>query len=398
LKNNVHNALILVIFLILPLGLLWIFSFRAVRSKIGDYYFKQNQYVQAAYWYEKSVRKDGLNYSQSRTNLNEAEDNRFKLKSMTRQQGEYCNLGQSGFNQTGNYFKRQWSKERLMGFKAKGNELKYEDDLSKLKLAIHREMEKRLLKAGQFLGFGQKTDLKYLLDDRKLFHMELLGFVGTEAKKEMRIFDNVSNKFKNLFRETSDLNEFNYLISIGYFFKGLIDEEEGNFSLANLNYEKVIYSPEITTCSGIRQKILLAKMADKYSKRLPNFGKAGNVHVLLESEDPLIVAGVSPGPDNFLEYTPCAISPKSRLTIRGEVLGGSTTSCIVPRIVFWGLKGYIGEASKKYSINRNFNISYQFSVPSGTSYATPRITFYTSCFSDGQKVLIREFKVNKFLR
>jgi tetratricopeptide (TPR) repeat protein len=396
-NSRFPSTLTLAFALFLTLSLTFVFSFREVRLKIGDYCFRQGKFDQAANWYEKAVRKGGLSSAQSRVGRLGYQDDLYKLKSALRQQGDYY-LGQSNFDQAANWYGRLVSEERLKGLKDRGDRLKYEEDLSKLKLALHRQMEEKLLKVSQFLGFGQNKDLKSLLKDPKLFLKDIHELVGTEPKEELLNFDNISNNFKSLFGKKTDSKELDYLISIGYFFKGFIDEAEGNFMSANLNYEKASSCPEFSNIFSERREKNLSKMADEYSKRSPYFEKVGNTYVLLESEDPLIVTGVSPGPDNFLEYSNWPIKiviqkyPVPRFRIQGEVLGGSTTSCIIPRIVFWGPKGYIGGTAQKYPVNGNFDICFPFSVPDGTVNVTPRISFDASCFSDGQKILIKEFK------
>jgi len=50
----------LIFALILLLALTWVLSFRPVRLKIGDYYFKQRKFDQAANWYGKVVRAEKL--------------------------------------------------------------------------------------------------------------------------------------------------------------------------------------------------------------------------------------------------------------------------------------------------------------------------------------------------
>jgi len=287
--------------------------------------------------------------------------------------------------------------EKLNVVQDKADRLKSEGDLSKLRLALHGQMEERLLKVSQFLGFGQKKDLKSLLEDPKLFLKDIHEFVGPEPKEELLNFDNISNNFKNLFEKKTDSKELDYLISIGYFFKGFIDEAEGNFISANLNYEKAASCPEFSNIFSERREKILSKVADEYFKRSPSFEKVGHWKVLLESEDPLIVIGVS-SPDNYLVYANWPIKiviqkyPVPRFRIQGEVLGGSTTSWIILRVAFSGPKGYIWETESKYPVEGKFDIYFSFPVPEGTVKVTPQITFDPSGFSKGQRILIRDFK------
>ena len=390
--------------MLLTLTSTWILSLRPVRLRIGDYYFNQSKFDQAANWYEKAVRKGGLNSAQSRAGRLGYEDDLYKLKSALRHQGDFY-FNRRNFDQASNWYERVVKVEKLKVVQDKANRLKSEEYLSKLESSLFRQMEERLLEVSHLLGFGQETDLKSLLMDPKLFLRDVHEFVGPEpkgefkkAKEELVNFDNISNNFKSLFGEKTDSKELDYLISIGYFFKGFIEETEGNFISANSNYEKAASCPEFSNILNERRKKILSKVADEYFKRSPSFEKVGNAYVLLESEDPLIITGLSPGPGNYLEYAHWPIKiviqkyPVPRFRVQGEVLGRSTTSCIIPRIVFWGLKGYIGETALKYPIEGKFDIYFSFPVPEGTVDVTPRITFDASCFSKGQKILIEEFK------
>jgi hypothetical protein len=46
----------LAILLIVPLLFLWLISHREVRLKIGDYYYEQGNFDQAANWYQTQQR------------------------------------------------------------------------------------------------------------------------------------------------------------------------------------------------------------------------------------------------------------------------------------------------------------------------------------------------------
>ncbi|MGA2462884.1 MAG: interleukin-like EMT inducer domain-containing protein [Thermodesulfobacteriota bacterium] len=276
-----HKTLTLTLTLTLTFALLlilafnWAFSSRSVRLKIGDYYFTRGNYDQALNWYEKVVRKEKLKTNQDKSDRIKYEEDLYKLKSAIRQQGDYY-LGQSNFDQAANCYGRLVSEERLKGLKDRGDRLEYAEDLSKLKLALHRQMEERLLKVSQFLGFGQNKDLKSLLEDPKLFLKDIHELVGPEPKEELLNFDNISNNFKSLFGKKTDSKELDYLISISYFFKGFIDEAEDNFALADSNYEKAIkLSPSLSNVITERKNKILPGLSDEYFYRSPlNWGMA----------------------------------------------------------------------------------------------------------------------------
>jgi hypothetical protein len=50
------SALSLALILLLTLALTCVFSLRAVRLKIGDYYFKRGKFDQAVNWYQTQQR------------------------------------------------------------------------------------------------------------------------------------------------------------------------------------------------------------------------------------------------------------------------------------------------------------------------------------------------------
>jgi len=214
---------ILILLFLIPLTLTWLLSLRPVRLKIGDYYYNQGNFDQAVNWYERLLREHGFKGAENRI-----------------------------------------------------DRLKYEEDLSKLKLALHRQMEERLLKVSQFLGFGQNKDLKSLLKDPKLFPKDIQVSPGTKPKEELQNFDNISNNFKRLFGENTDSRELDNFISMGYFFKGIIDEAENNFILADSIYEKAAVSYRVMSRQFIeRRKNILLNVADEHFSRSPlNWVKA----------------------------------------------------------------------------------------------------------------------------
>jgi hypothetical protein len=348
----------------LALTLTWVLSIRPVRLKIANYYFQNCKYEQASSWYEKVVRKEKLDIRQGGS-----------------------------------------------------NHLKYEDDLSKLKSALLPVMEERLLKNSQILGFGEGKDLKSLLVDPQFFLKDINHLVGDEPKKQLQRvkedldnFINISSYYKNLLEEKTNSSKLNYFVSIGYFLAGIADEAEGNFLSADSNYEKALDSQQ-TFSSQIneRGKKILPKVADEYFSRSPLIRKVGNANVILQSESPLVVIGTVPGVGNYLLYEICPVNliiqkyTSTGLRIKGEVQGGNSESCIIPRVIFWGpkgyvgktaLKGYVGETGLKYSIKGKFDIKFKFSVPSETANISPMITFDGSCMSEGKKIVVEEVKWN----
>ena len=124
----------------------------------------------------------------------------------------------------------------------------------------------------------------------------------------------------------------------------------------------------------------------------------GNANVLQESETPLILAGVKPGVGNYLLYEYCPLKylmarfSSTRLSIQGEVFGGSWKSCIMPRAIFWGSEKYIDETGHRYLIEGQFDITLSFVTPPETLNVTPMITFDASCFLEGQKILLKDVR------
>ena len=215
---------IILIILALTLALAWVFSLRPVRLKVGDYYFKNGNFNQAVNWYEKVVREERLGIDQNR-----------------------------------------------------GNHLKYEQNLSKLKSSVILEIEETLFKIGQILGFIENKDLKCLLMDSKIFLKNIDHLIGNDAKEklkkakvELQNFSNILNNFKRLWENKTDSKELYYLISIGYFFEGIIEEAKDNFVSADLNYQKAITSSQnIANQLSERRKMISLKIADEYFHRSP---------------------------------------------------------------------------------------------------------------------------------
>lgn len=286
----------------------------------------------------------------------------------------------------------------------KADRLNYEEDLCKLRAILIPVMQRRLLKVSQVLGFGESKDSKSLFTDPDVFLKDINYLVGDKpkdkllkAKEGLANFNNISNKFKRLCEKGPDNKELDYLISVSYFFKGIIYEAENNFISAHSNYEKAVNSPSIILSHiNERKNRILPKVDNEYFNRPPSIKRVGNINVFWESESPLIITGVVPGVDNYLEYEAYPVKiiiqkySSTKLKIQGEVLGG--TSCIMPRVVFRGTKGIIGETALKHPVKGNFDINFSFLTPDGASTVEPRITFDSSCFSEGQKIIVKDFK------
>ncbi len=75
------STLALTLCLFLTLSLSWMFSLRPIRLMIGDYYFGQSKFDQAAIWYEKVVRKERLKVDQGGATLLKYESDLTKFKS-----------------------------------------------------------------------------------------------------------------------------------------------------------------------------------------------------------------------------------------------------------------------------------------------------------------------------
>ena len=214
----------LIFALILLLALTWVLSFRPVRLKIGDYYFNQGKFNQAVNWYEKVIRKGKLKIDQNR-----------------------------------------------------GDRLIYGGDLSKLKSSLILVMEENLLSVSQLLGFEQAKDLKTILTDQKLFLADINELIGAESKVKMRTakeelanFNIILDNYKKHDEIKTESRELGYLVSVGYLFKGIIDEGENNFVSADLTYEKAGAGyPEILNIFNERRKKILFNVADEYFYRSP---------------------------------------------------------------------------------------------------------------------------------
>lgn len=329
------------------LALTWALSLRPVRLKIGDYYFSRGSIDQAVNWYGKVLR-------------------RFKL-TMTKD-GAY--------------------------------HLRFPEDSAKMKSSFLLKMRNSLLGVGQILGFGQHEDLQYFIKDPTIFlkDINVLGHQQKDnrqkTKQNLADFNNALQYFENLQGETSVNTELDSFISLYYFFRGFIDEAENDLISAFSNYEMASKRSHNTVQLNERRK----RVAFEYFRRYPSIKKVHNANVVLQSEFPLIITGVTLGVDNYLAYEDLPVKiimgrySSTKLKIQGEVLGATKQSCIIPRVVFWGTKGYNGETASKYSVKGNFDISFLFTVPDGTLIVIPRITFDDTCFLQGQKLFVKDFK------
>jgi hypothetical protein len=323
-------------------------ALRSVRLRIGNYFYKAGNFDQAVNWYAKIVRKEKLEIEQSPSA-------RFE----------------------------------------------YEEDLSKLQSSLIQVMEGTFLKLSQILGLGVNGNLKSLLTDPNFFLNDINDLVKAtpqkdlkNLKEELSNFDTISN-FSNLWQNSNVNRQFDDLVAIGFFFKGIIQDAEGNFVSADSNYEKAIsLSSRLLGPISARKK----KVADQYFRLSPSIRKVSSWNVFLESQPPLVITGVIPGGDNYLEYESCPINviitkySGTRLKIQGRVLGKQALNYITPRVVFLGAKGYIGEAKIKYPVTGDFNINFVFTVPDGTQNVIPRITFDGCCFTEGQKIILKDVK------
>jgi len=241
-------ALALTLALVLTLTL----SLRPVRLKIGDYYYTQGKFEQALYFYINVLRKEKLNIDHN-----------------------------------------------------KGDWLRYKKDLSKVKSTILLILEGHLLAAILSLGFCEDNNSKSLIKDPNLFLKKINELVTSEpkhkldkAKEELLNFNNnITKYYKILYAEKFDNGDLDYLVATGYFLKGIIDEWESNFVLADSNYGKArVLSPIKLSFVEERRKQILLNVADEcflrpilwwdnaknlYEKYLEN-GNAKNIGIFLK--------------------------------------------------------------------------------------------------------------------
>jgi hypothetical protein len=224
------STLALILLLTLTLTSTWVLSFRPVRLKLGDYYFKQGSFGQAVDWYEKVVRKE-------------------KLK---------VNHGI-------------------------GNLLSYEEDLIKLKSALVPQIGQSLLKVSVLLFFDQPKGLKSVssqqLNDAKAqrlydsmmqqcnkrdnsINVELKERLQ-KAKKELKYFD-VFENYKSLFKKKHDSQELEYLASMGHSLKEMILADE-YFYLSPLNWVKA-------------KELYESQLKDPFINNVDLFLKLGYLH------------------------------------------------------------------------------------------------------------------------
>jgi tetratricopeptide (TPR) repeat protein len=206
------------------LALTWALSLRLVRLKLGDYYSNQRKFDQAVNWYEKVVRKEGLRTKQG------------------------------GINQ-----------------------VKYENDVSKLQSVLCQKIEKKLLLVSHYLGFGESRDLKSLFADPKLFLKDINQLRGSESKPKLNIAKeelvgllDAFNHYDSLWGKRYDQRELKYIASVTYFYKGIIEEAENNFLSAYSTYEEAVTSyPIFSSSSNDRRNKILLNAADECFSRPP---------------------------------------------------------------------------------------------------------------------------------
>ena len=336
-------------------------SLRLVRLKIGDYYFQNSNFVKASDWYGKVVRK-----------------------------------------------------ERVQADLKRARRLDDEEPFSKLRSVLVRGMEEKLLTVSTLLGFEHNLNFKTLLTQQSPDQLDTIiqqlrkrhGTVNDAQKRELDItkkeledFCDMVNEYRLYWKSHLEKETLGYLVSLGYFLNGIVDESEDHFISADSSYEKATTAfPSVSDLLDKKRQKILSKVADEYFSHSPSLRMEGHENVVLASESPLIIAGIIPGVNHYLEYETCPVRiilqkySSTKLKIQGKVLGGAIASCIIPKVVFWGPTGYNGETSFQSSIEGTFDINFLFAVPEGTIKVTPRITFDNSCFSKGQKILVKEFK------
>ncbi len=323
-------------------------SLRSVRLRIGSYSYKAGNFDQAVNWYVKVVRKQKLRIGQSPS-----------------------------------------------------DRLEYEEDLSKLQSSLIQTIEGTFFRLGQILGLGINEDFKSVLTDPNFFLNGINALLKASPpeklenlKDELSNFNTISN-YKNLWQDSYVNRRFSYLAAVGFFFQGIIHDVEGNFVSADSNYEKALNSSPMLSAPVSARK---QEVADQYFRLSPSIRKISSRNVFLESQSPLVVTGVIPDGDNYLEYDVCPIFviltkySRTRLKIEGRVLGSQAPNHIIPRVAFLGAKGYIGEARIRHPVRGDFSVDFLFDAPAGTQNVMPRITFDSSCFAEGQKIIIKDFK------
>lgn len=134
---------------------------------------------------------------------------------------------------------------------------------------------------------------------------------------------------------------------------------------------------------------------DTMMQQMPLVERTREFNLMLDSESPLIIGGVTPGSaDNLLEYARVSIENAAilQLQVRGEVIDNIPAICaVVPRAYFWGQEGPVGESYSGYSVEGLFQIDYKFIAPDNAIGLKPRLTFSKECFSGGGKIRIDEF-------
>jgi hypothetical protein len=349
--------------LIFILTISWLLSLRPVRLNIGNYLFEQGEFVPAIKWHERVIRKDNFHITQG-------EDIRVL------------------FNQ----------------------------DLSHFRLLSMRIIDHALFNTTRLMGFKSNNLNLLARNPDALFH-SLNELINSKSEFNFPKANNYLSPIKYLYN-ISELNselypldlEYDYRASLFHLFMGVIDEMESKFLSADSNYEKAAnFNNLIFTLIEKRRKLIFISAVDEFFIKSSYINKTGSSNIFLHSETPLIIKGVVPNVDNYLSFENCPVHilvhkfPKPHLQINGEVFGGNRTSCIIPRVVFWGPKehnrkitfsNYLGESSFKYFVQGKFVINYQFSIPPKTIIVTPRITFHNLLLSDGKKVLINGLKWN----
>ncbi len=279
------------------------------------------------------------------------------------------------------------------------------EDLTKLHSVLSLSFETNFNKIVNLFGYDKIINPRSQMMDPNYLLMDINPLVDDETKERfyrlrdnLNTFSNISSYYIDLFKNDPISIKLDYLNFMGEFLTAIIKEAEKHFISADSIYEKMAISyPEISISINKRRNRILPMVVNEFFGLYPTFNKINNAHVLIDKEFPLIITGITPGPGNYLEYNnqPVRIVsqkyPMPQFKILGEVLGPIKTSCILPRVVFWGKSGYLGETVSKYSVNGKFDINFSFSIPDGTIDVTPRITFDASCFRQGQRILVENF-------
>ncbi len=190
--------------------------------------------------------------------------------------GDYY-FGQGKFDHAVNWYERALRKEDLKAQKDRQEILEHEETVSKLKSTLIAMMENHISKVNQILGFGEMKDLKSLFANPKLFLKDVGDMIDgeqkdklREAKEQLTKFNNIFYNYRNLLEERPIYKDMNNLISLSFFFAGVIGETENHFVLADTAYEKALIThPKISPQINERKNEILPNIADEYFYQSP---------------------------------------------------------------------------------------------------------------------------------